>query len=162
MKIEIAGVPTTIDSDDYEKVMSIHWLKGGKNGNYLGGWVKGKGYYTSLHRYITGCTPNDGNIVDHINRDTTDNRKSNLRFVTNRENTRNRNISVKNKTGYHGVCEIPKRKDGRRWRAYAQNISGDTKHLGCYRTPEKAAIARDLFMVKEYGKSCTKNIRGAI
>jgi hypothetical protein len=53
-----------------------------------------------LHRFL--LNPPKGFVVDHINRDTFDNRRENLRIVTYREN--NLNISKrKNKIGRTGV-----------------------------------------------------------
>lgn len=43
----------------------------------------------TLHRMVMGCQRGDGKIVDHINRNTLDNRLENLRFVTHRENRQN-------------------------------------------------------------------------
>lgn len=55
-----------------------------------------------LHHMITG-KPKDGLVVDHINRDTKDNRRVNLRFATNQENTRNISMQKNNTSGYKGV-----------------------------------------------------------
>ncbi|MCQ2574535.1 MAG: HNH endonuclease [Alphaproteobacteria bacterium] len=43
---------------------------------------------TRLHRIITGCP--DNMVVDHINHNTLDNRRCNLRVVTNRVNAQNK------------------------------------------------------------------------
>lgn len=62
-------------------------------------WCLRQGYVTrwswdkprrliSLHREITQCP--EGLVPDHINHDPLDNRRSNLRCVTNAENLRNR------------------------------------------------------------------------
>lgn len=47
---------------------------------------------THLHRLITNCP--DGKVVDHINGDGLDNRKNNLRIVTQKENARNNHFSL--------------------------------------------------------------------
>lgn len=43
----------------------------------------------TLHRFVIGCVPGDGKIVDHINGDGLDNRRENLRFVTKSQNAQN-------------------------------------------------------------------------
>ena len=54
-----------------------------------------------LHTYITNCPK--GYYVDHINHNTLDNRKSNLRIVCNADNLRNGYIRSNNKSGINGV-----------------------------------------------------------
>lgn len=49
------------------------------------------------------CTCNDGTHVDHINRNTLDNRKCNLRICTSQENKRNQVCRKDSISGYKGV-----------------------------------------------------------
>ena len=65
-----------------------------------------KGRYVYLHRHVLGLTPaqNSSLVVDHMNRDTLDNRRKNLRAVTKRQNSLNR--IGHNKTGYKGVTKL--------------------------------------------------------
>lgn len=54
-----------------------------------------------LHRFLVNCEKDD--VVDHLNRDTTDNRKSNLRVGTQSDNARNMSMRKDNKSGIVGV-----------------------------------------------------------
>lgn len=56
-----------------------------------------------LHRLLIDAPPNS--YVDHINHNTLDNRKKNLRITTNDKNTRHRKSkNSNNKSGYRNVC----------------------------------------------------------
>ena len=91
-----------------------------------------------LHHAVVGF-PLNGKVVDHINGNTLDNRKINLRIISNRENCLNRRS---HRAGalqgiYH---HIVKRKNGSiysRWCARIQ-IDGKTKCLGYFKTKEEA------------------------
>ena len=55
----------------------------------------------ALHRLLTECPK--GMVVDHINRNTLDNRLCNLRICTTKENNNNRKVRCTCKTGYPGI-----------------------------------------------------------
>lgn len=62
-----------------------------------------------LHRHVLSLTLKDGVVVDHINRNTLDNRKSNLRKGSHSDNLRNRgkcyaSTSSLKVSKYKGVC----------------------------------------------------------
>lgn len=63
-----------------------------------------------LHRFIMGVS--DKNIlIDHINHNTLDNRKINLRIATKRENSINTKNNIKNRTGFKNIsiCDREKK-----------------------------------------------------
>jgi hypothetical protein len=92
-----------------------------------------------LHRYIMGCVPGDNVIVDHINGDILDNRRSNLRAVTQRENMHNvSNKYASNTSGHRGVSF---NKSKGKYQAYIK-IDYVKKHLGYFETLEEAVAAR--------------------
>lgn len=99
-----------VDDDDYEKLKTnFNNMKWCVSKNNKGLYVQKR---TSegiiyLHRYIMN---NPNGIVDHINNDTLDNRKENLRITTTSNNLRNGTIRVNNTTGVKGVCYNKDRK----------------------------------------------------
>lgn len=108
-----------IDSDDVEKVLGAGtWavMEDNRSDNFYvcrNINVNGKGTRQLIHRFIMG-TPK-GLVVDHLNHDTLDNRKSNLRSVTHAENQQNRKGASKHsKTGIRGVSFDKK---SNKWRA---------------------------------------------
>lgn len=121
---------TLIDTEDIEKISSDKWCID-KN-NYV---KNSKQEY--LHRIILGA-PKDM-CVDHINGNTLDNRKSNLRICTNRENTSNRTkLGTNNTSGILGV-----RFDDRRNKWYADiQYKGKYIFLGYFNIKEDAIKAR--------------------
>lgn len=70
-----------VDDDDYARISKQSW-----SFHHMGYAVRGKPQI-SMHRFIFEAKPEQ--MVDHINRDKLDNRKSNLRFCTQRENQYN-------------------------------------------------------------------------
>ena len=103
-----------------------------------------KGQYTEYKCAICGQKPFWNNkpmtlILDHINGNTLDNRKNNLRICTNRENTSNRTkLGTNNTSGILGV-----RFDNRRNKWYADiQYKGKCIFLGYFNIKEDAIKAR--------------------
>ena len=82
--------------------------------------------------FATGNFP-VGNI-DHINRDKTDNRISNLREATYSQNAQNRAKNIRNTSGFKGVTW---HKGDKKWQA-AITVSRKCIYLGSFDTAEAA------------------------
>ena len=90
-----------------------------------------------LHRFVMDI--NDKNlVVDHINRNPLDNRKSNLRICSYKENSFNKSIRVDNTSGIVGVDF---HKINKKWRAKIK-YNNITIHLGYFEDINEASINR--------------------
>ena len=87
-------------------------------------------------------------MVDHINGDTLDNRRCNLRPCTNQQNQFNAARRKDNKSGRKGVYF---QKDIKRWIAYGR-INGKRIHIGCFKSYDCACKARDKFETENHGE----------
>ena len=100
-----------------------------------------------MHRLLTGAQR--GQIVDHINRNSLDNRRKNLRITTQKENCLNSCGWKKHKRKfpcpYKGVWRISRFETTRSEFRYEAKIgvNGRQRYLGSFRTMEEAARAYD-------------------
>ena len=94
----------------------------------------GKIIYPKMHRLLTNAK--EGEVVDHINGNTLDNRKCNLRRVTNFENQQNRRgANVNSATGLRNINYCKERKtwnvqimiNGKRFRKRYKDLE-EAKH----------------------------------
>ena len=156
MKIMMAnGTEFLIDEQDHAFVRQHKW-------HLSHGYAK-----TSPSRKITGSksnicwylhrvllNPEKHLEVDHINGDRLDNRRSNLRIVTKKQNRTSRHVTRSN-TGFKGVkihknCKIKK---------YAARITKDGKEisLGYFRDPREAAAAYNIAATELFGEYAVLN-----
>lgn len=89
-----------------------------------------------------------GELVDHIDRDGLNNRRSNLRLATTSQNMQNRPRQKNNSSGYKGVTFHKKRGE---WRAKI-SVNGVTNNLGIFSSPEAAARAYDAAAREHFGE----------
>lgn len=141
-----------VDRDVYEDVSRHRWHLNGdeKRGAYPARVVvdreTGKRQIIRLHRYILNAP--DGLEVDHINHDTRDCRRQNLRLATRVQNCANFRIRKDSRTGFKGV-----QKEGNRYVAAIGNTRvGRSDRLGTFATPEEAARAYDREAIERYGE----------
>lgn len=89
---------------------------------------------------LEGNEIKDGEVIDHINRDKTDNRIQNLRQVSRQENNINIAPRRNNKSGYKGVDWY---KPYGKWRSRIK-IYGKETSLGYFDSLDDAIAARKL------------------
>lgn len=130
-----------ISPEDEELIKKYKWHN---SHGYAAGWVEGK--KTRMHHLILG-KPTKGMVVDHINRNSLDNRRENLRFATKEQNSQNAE-KRKNKQ-YFGIC-FSKREQ--KWKSFCQRYS-----LGNYKNPLDAALVYDKCAYLLFGEHAKTN-----
>jgi len=96
------GFKTQVDDEDFEELQKHRWcVQGPTNGGYYA-VCRMNGKIVSMSRWLLNAMKTD--YVDHLNGDTLDNRRWNLRLVRNSDNVRNSKLRKTNKTGIRGVC----------------------------------------------------------
>ena len=138
------GLFTIVDDDDFDRLNKYKWSATNQHGFYYA-LTKISGKPVRMQRFIMNAPK--GKYVDHINHNTLDNRKSNLRIVSPRENV----LNSKSKSGSTSIYKgVSLRKTTGRFEAYIRT-NGKRKHLGFYDTEEEAAKIYDQY-AKEYYK----------
>ncbi len=132
------GAFALVDDEDFEWLNTFSWHFGKR---YAVRKEKGKSVF--MHKQIMGAS----GIIDHINGNNLDNRKSNLRPATHAENMRNRKMQSNNTSGFRGVHKIK----GGYWQAQIK-INGIQKYLGIYRTPKEASVVYEKEAEIQYGE----------
>lgn len=138
---------TKIDVSDIDKVKGYRWttIKPSK-GKFIYVVSKTEKDQILLHRFIMDC-PN-GKLVDHINHDTLDNRKYNLRVCTKQQNEFNKKAPLNNASGIIGVSFDKKAK---KWEAYI-TLNKHRKSLGRFKNKNDAVEARRMAEEKYFGE----------
>jgi hypothetical protein len=126
------GKVALIDSDDYEKLNTSLWCITKNHQIEYATRGSGNGTCETMHRAIMGI-PEKGLMIDHINGNGLDNRKCNLRVVTNRVNCANHHHKQRS-SKYPGISW---NKRTEKWNAQVQ-ISGKHIHLGTFSNEEAA------------------------
>jgi hypothetical protein len=104
------------------------------------GIVSIDGRNRTLQRHIMQ-PPSDSYLVDHINHDVLDCRRSNLRLATHSQSVHNRRRTIRNKSGYIGVFVHKPSLSGK----YMARVTEGKKlyYLGLFHDPAEAARAYD-------------------
>lgn len=128
------GQVAIVDEEDYERA-TVHLWFAHWNKNIRGYYARCSigGRLVGLHSFILGDL--GGLLPDHVNGDSLDNRRCNLRPATHSENQCNTKTYTSNRTGFRGVHQHSQTG------AYVAQISFQRKthHLGCFKTAEGAS-----------------------
>ena len=100
-----------------------------------------------LQCFVLGLEGNDNCHVDHINHDSLDNRKENLRITTWENNLRHRgSINSNNTSGYRNISLINNKY------VVQLQVEGKNKVLGRFENIEDAVVCAEEMRNKYYGK----------
>jgi len=126
---------TIVDDEDFEYLNQFKWYN---HKNYAMRLAN----HLSISRIVMNAKR--GEFVDHINHDTLDNRRKNLRLCSRAENNRNKKYKF-NKYGFKGIWA---KNSG-----YQAAISFNYKkiYLGVFKTAREAAIAYNKKAKQLYG-----------
>lgn len=120
--------------------------------DYLGITYKGKQYLKHRVLYALWHGPYYSHI-DHIDRDTFNNSKDNLRLCSQGLNVANASMRSDNTTGYIGVIW---HKASNKWQAQTM-LKGKRVHIGLFSDIKEAALAYNHKLTEMFGHQCTFN-----
>lgn len=102
-----------IDTEDLSYVKNKHWRTSRKrNKIYIVTGQSGNqdNPLTYLHNYLLNYIPIPQKEVDHIDGNSCNNRKNNLKIVTRQQNIDNTKVRIDSKIGIRGISQISKTK----------------------------------------------------
>lgn len=133
-----------VDNEDFEKLKNINWVYNNKYARNIK-----SGY---MHRFIMNTPINMD--TDHINHDTLDNRKYNLRICSRSKNNMNTiSVDVNKKSIYKGVTWF---KRDLKWKSQIM-INYKNIHIGYFTSEIEAAKAYDKKAKELFGEFALTN-----
>jgi hypothetical protein len=132
------GMEILVSPEDLECVLAFGPWRARKDYNtFYALTYKGR-TWIRMHRFI--LAPDAKLVVDHINHNGLDNRRSNIRVVTNQQNLLNRSAFGIGQSGYRGVA-----RNRNKWVASVM-VNYRRIVIGAYETPEAASVARNNYV----------------
>jgi hypothetical protein len=144
------GYKTLVDDEDYEYLSQFKWRS--QIDRYVYAVCTINGDFQYLHHLL--LLPKIGFIVDHKDRNSLNNQKSNLRYATYSQNNINTNRLTRSSSGYRGVSF---HKQSKKWSADIC-LNYERTRLGLYDTPEMAAVAYNIAARELHGEFARLNV----
>lgn len=138
---------TIVSSEDFENVNKYTWNRRIDSGNKS--YVQCAKLKLTLHQFILGKAPN-GQVIDHIDGNTLNNTRENLRFASKKQNSQNSIRSFdKKESVYLGVHK----KSGKN--SWLAKCGG--QYLGSFANEKEAAECYDKYAFLSYGRQAKTN-----
>jgi hypothetical protein len=135
-----------LDDEDKYLLKNHNWWF--KDNVYPQTKINGKNVY--IHHLVM----NNNSLIDHIDRNPLNNKKSNLRFATKSTNAMNVKIRKDNTSGIKGVSWNKKKE---RWEVYINKNKNRIK-LGYFKELKLAALERANAELKFFGEFANKEL----
>lgn len=129
-----SGETMLVSPQDRTVATAYQWRTTSTKKKYARAHVEGE--YQLFHRFVLGLKRGDKATVDHINGDSLDNRRSNLRVCTAQENCWNRR-ATNSKLGLYGVWQ--EKRSGMFVAKFKNH--GQDEYIGYFDTAVEAAYA---------------------
>jgi len=149
------GKVALVDDEDYEYLNQWNWYASKRsNGSFIAIRTVNK-KKVLMHRVIMNTPENL--IVDHIDHNSLNNQKSNLRNCTHSQNAQNMKLYCE------GIFHkgISWDKVNEKWKAYIR-VNGKLIHLGRFKDEENAARAYNTAATKYFGEFAYLNQIGGV
>jgi len=147
------GLVALVDDKDFDLLTTWRWHASSSDA----GWYAARRSRTNItvymHRMI--MLPDPDLTIDHINHDTLDNRRSNLRVCTHAENLRNQRSQRGVTSRYKGVAW---HRRGQKWVAQI-TADGVNRYLGLYTSEREAAASYDRAAKELFGEFANTNFK---
>lgn len=144
-----ASLVALVDDEDYALVQGYKWFMSPQGyawaHDYSQGWQAGMRGSVLMHRLIMGAT--QGQTVDHVNRNKTDNQRGNLRLASYSEQNLNTKTRSDNTSGHRGVYWESRRNC---WRV-CLNHDNKQLHVGQFKDKLLAIAAYHAKATEVYG-----------
>lgn len=137
---------TLVDNADYDWLKQWEWKVNGHGYVYRVLKINKKHEWIWMHRIINKTSSNLH--TDHIDGNTLNNQRNNLRSCNRFENMQNRKLNRNNASGYKGVCW---HKIGKKWVAQIF-LKRKAIYLGYFKDKKEAALAYNEAAKKYFGK----------
>ena len=149
------GQVALVDAADYDWLMQWRWYAVRCKHTFYAGRNEPRGngvrHSIRMHCVILGAT--DAEFVDHSNHDGLDNRRSNIRIATPKDNASNRTAKLGKGSKFLGVCW---HKGCGKWQVRI-SVGNKGTHIGMFACEVEAAKAYDAAARAHHGEFANLN-----